>query len=324
MKATQKMDQAGVFGRMLEGFALYEVIADANGVPCDYRFLYINPAFERISHLKSEHVVGKTIREVLPDTQSFWFETYAQVATTGEPVRFERYSASLEKYFEVSAYAPIKGQCAAIFLDVTERKRMEEVLRETRVFLGSLLEATPLPIYVVDANTECYRMVNRAWEKVTGVSRENAVGRSPHLVVPHHLAEECLKSLQHIKESAQSTVEEMTTDFPQGRHIFHTVKFPLKDTKGQVDAVGTIAVDITSHRLVEESLEENEAILRSFFDSPGQHRGIVEVVDNDILNISLNEVAATFLGHTKESIRNTRSSALGFSREELSMWISAL
>ena len=322
MKATEKMDQSSVFGRMLEGFALYEVVPDANGVPVDYRFLYINPAFERISGFKSEYVVGKTIREVIPDTESFWFETYKSVATTGEPVRLEKFAPSLNKYFEVSAYAPIKGQCAAIFLDVTERKLMEEELRETRAFLGSLLEATPMPIYVVDANTERYRMVNRAWEERAKVRREDAIGRSPYDVVPHALAEQCLQSLRHIKISAQSTVEEITADFPDGPRICHTVKFPLKDAMGRVDAVGTIVADITSHRNAEEALRENEAILRSFFDSPGQHRGIVEVVDNDILNISVNEVAAAFLGHTKDSIRNTRSSALGFTREELSMWIS--
>jgi len=321
MKATEKMDQSGVFGRMLEGFALYEVIADANGVPRDYRFLYINPAFEGIAGLKSEEVVGKTIREVLPDVQSFWFEMFGRVASTGEPIRFGRFSASLNKYFEVSAYAPIKGQCAAIFLDVTERKRMEEALRETRVFLGSLLEATPLPIYVVDANTECYRMVNRAWEEATGVKREEAIGRSPHDVVSQALAEQCLKSLQHIKESARNTVEEISSDFPDGRHIFHTVKFPLKDSTGRVDAVGTIVADITSHRQVEEALRENEAVLRSFFDSPGQHRGIVELVEDDILHISVNEVAAAFLGRTKDSMCNIRMSELGFSGEEIDMWI---
>jgi PAS domain S-box-containing protein len=322
MKATEKMDQSSVFGRMLEGFALYEVILNTAGDPSDYRFLYINPAFERISGFKSGDVVGKTIREVLPDAESFWFEIFGSVARTCEPLRLERFSPSLNKYFEVSAYAPIKGQCAAIFLDVTERKRMEEALRETRGFLGSLLEAMPMPIYVVDANTGFYRMVNRAWEEISGVSREQAIGRSPYFVVPHHVAEDCLKSLQHIKDSAQNIAEEMTTYFPQGRRIFHTVKFPLKDAKGRVDAVGTIAADITPRRHAEESLKENEAILRSFFDSPGQHRGIVELVEDDILHISVNEVAAAFLGRTKDSMCNIRMSALGFSREEISMWIS--
>jgi len=321
MKATEKMDQSSVFGRMLEGFALYEVILDTAGDPCDYRFLYINPAFERISGFKSGDVVGRTIREVLPDAESFWFETFGSVALTGEPLRLERFSPSLNKYFEVSAYAPIKGQCAAIFLDVTERKRMEEELRETRGFLGSLLEAMPMPIYVVDANTCFYRMVNRAWEEISGVSREQAIGRSPRDVVPHALAEQCLKSLRHIKESAQSTVEEIIADLPGGPRICHTVKFPLMDANGCVDAVGTIVADITSHRHAEEALRENEAVLRSFFDSSGQHRGIVEVVDNDVLNISVNEVAAAFLGRTKDSTCNIRMSALGFSREEISMWI---
>jgi len=321
MKTTEKMEQSGVFGRMLEGFALYEVIYDTGGAPCDYRFIYINPAFEQISGLKSETVAGKTIQQVLPDAESFWFETFGRIATTGEPVRLERYSSALNKYFEVSAYAPIKGQCAALFLDVTERKCVEEALKETRLFLSSLLEATPLPIYVLDAGTGRYRMVNRAWEEITTVKREDAIGRSPYEVVPQPVAEHCLNTLQHVKESEQSTVEEMATEFPEGRRVFHTVKFPVRDTAGRISAVGTLAVDITPRLQAEEALRENEAVLRSFFDSPGQHRGIAEIVGNDIRNISVNEVAAGFMGLSKEAMCNTLLSDLGLAEAEIAMWI---
>ncbi len=43
-----------LFNSMTEGFALHEIICDANKNPCDYRFLDVNPAFERLTGLKSE------------------------------------------------------------------------------------------------------------------------------------------------------------------------------------------------------------------------------------------------------------------------------
>ena len=52
---------------MINGFALHEIICDPQGKPVDYRFLEINPAFERITGLKASDVVGKTVLEVLPD-----------------------------------------------------------------------------------------------------------------------------------------------------------------------------------------------------------------------------------------------------------------
>ena len=42
----------GLFEAMSEGFALHEIIYDADGSPADYRFLEVNPAFERLTGLK--------------------------------------------------------------------------------------------------------------------------------------------------------------------------------------------------------------------------------------------------------------------------------
>ncbi len=51
----------GLFESMNEGFALHELLYDESGEPCDYRFLDVNPAFERLTGLKRQDVVGKTV-----------------------------------------------------------------------------------------------------------------------------------------------------------------------------------------------------------------------------------------------------------------------
>ena len=55
-----------LFESMNEGFALHELLYDESGEPCDYRFLDINPAFERQTGLKRQDVIGRTVDEVLP------------------------------------------------------------------------------------------------------------------------------------------------------------------------------------------------------------------------------------------------------------------
>ncbi|HYD83041.1 MAG TPA: PAS domain-containing protein, partial [Opitutus sp.] len=61
-----------------EGFCVIEMLFDASGRPCDYRFLEINPAFVRHSGL--ENAQGKRIRELAPAHEQHWFEIYGRVA----------------------------------------------------------------------------------------------------------------------------------------------------------------------------------------------------------------------------------------------------
>ena len=84
---------------MTDAFALHEIICDDRGRPCDYRFVEINPAFEKMTGLKRADVLGKTFKQVLPDEDPKWIEVFGRVALAGEPVHFENYSRNLKKHF---------------------------------------------------------------------------------------------------------------------------------------------------------------------------------------------------------------------------------
>ena len=71
-----------LFDTMLDGFALHEIICNEAGKPVDYRFLEINPAFERLTGLRAADLIGKTVLETMPDTESVWIERYGAVALT--------------------------------------------------------------------------------------------------------------------------------------------------------------------------------------------------------------------------------------------------
>jgi PAS domain S-box-containing protein len=115
-----------LFNNMFDGFALHEIICDEKGVPVDYRFIDVNKAFETLTGLKGEDIIGKTVLEILPNTEKYWIETYGEVALTGKRISYENYSGELGKFYEVTAYSPAPKQFACLFMDHTNRKKHEE------------------------------------------------------------------------------------------------------------------------------------------------------------------------------------------------------
>ncbi|MBK9260097.1 MAG: response regulator [Polyangiaceae bacterium] len=115
-----------------EGFCIIEVIFDEKDNPVDYRWLEVNPAFERQTGLSDFR--EKTIREMLPAHETYWFEIYGRVARTGQATRFEHRAAQLGRWYDVYAWRhgdPRDGQVAVLFNDVTKRKLIEQSLAES-------------------------------------------------------------------------------------------------------------------------------------------------------------------------------------------------
>ena len=128
-----------LFQQMTSGVALHEIILDERGEPCDYRFLAVNPAFERLTGLRADEILHKTVLEVLPGTETVWIERYGEVALTGKALHFEEFAAELGKFYRIVAYSPQHGQFATIFTDITERKQAEQALQSHREELKRLV-----------------------------------------------------------------------------------------------------------------------------------------------------------------------------------------
>ena len=129
-----------LFESMTEGFALHEIVQDEEGKPVNYRFLSVNPAFERLTGLNASMLTGKLVTEVLPGTEKYWIDTYGKVALTGENIEFENYSGELGMYFKVNAFSPRRGFFATIFENITDRIVAEKALRTSGEKLNLALQ----------------------------------------------------------------------------------------------------------------------------------------------------------------------------------------
>jgi|GEM_PF-3462707 len=156
-----------LFNRMLDAFALHEIICDENGVPIDYRFLAVNPAFESMTGLKAEEIIGKTVLEVLPRTEQYWIDKYGRVALNGETLTFDEYAISFDKYFKVHAFQTSYGHFATIFHDITESKRIEAALLESRERLKYALEGTGAGLWDWYLDTD-KMVLSEQWKRMLG------------------------------------------------------------------------------------------------------------------------------------------------------------
>jgi len=106
------------------------VIFDVAGKVVNFRFLEVNPAFEKQTGLKDAQ--GKLVSDLVPDLERHWFETYEQVVLTGESMRFENEARTLGRHYEVVAYR-VGGagsrKVAILFNDITDRKTANLKLR---------------------------------------------------------------------------------------------------------------------------------------------------------------------------------------------------
>ena len=128
-----------LFESMGEGAATLEVLFDENGRAVDYRYLDVNRAHQGLSGLGSE-VVGKCISEVMPDIDPCVIQRIGKVALSGEPVRFEDFIGSLDRWYEVDLSRfghPGSRTVVTVIRDITERKQRERL----QIFLLTLSDA---------------------------------------------------------------------------------------------------------------------------------------------------------------------------------------
>ncbi|MGK7397353.1 MAG: PAS domain S-box protein [Candidatus Cyclobacteriaceae bacterium M3_2C_046] len=93
-----------LFENMNVAFSLHEIITDDENQPINYRFLEVNSMFTKLTGLKEKDVVGKTVLEVMPDTEPYWIKTFGDVAITGKTIVYINYSSIICKYYDTKTY----------------------------------------------------------------------------------------------------------------------------------------------------------------------------------------------------------------------------
>ncbi|MCC7519874.1 MAG: PAS domain S-box protein [Verrucomicrobiae bacterium] len=264
-----------LFERMLNGFALHELVRDARGEPWDFRYLEVNPSFERLTGLSREQVIGRTIREAVPGVEPVWIETYLRVMATGETERLEHFAAPLGRWYRVSAYRPAPEQLVTIFSDVTDRKRLEADLRSSLERFNAALEQAQGVIYVRRFDPDRYEFVGENIRALLGCSPAEFTPERWNATI---VFEERMNELRDLAldealrrfrtGNSQQWLDEVLVRTPhRGLRRFLDVATPLREDNGRVTGCIGLLQDITTLRQAEEERMRTQGLLRGIAEA---------------------------------------------------------
>ena len=138
-----------------------------------------------------------------------------------------------------------------IVRDVTDRKRSEEALRASEQRLQAIVDNTTAVIFIKDLELR-YLLVNREYERLFHVRRDQIRDKTDFDIHPHDVAETLRANDRQVIEAAEPTQFEEVVPAEGSAHHYIVVKFLLRDQANEPYAICGIATDITSLKRTEE------------------------------------------------------------------------
>ena len=169
---------SSLFTNMLNGFAYHKIVVDKDNRPVDYIFLEVNDAFEKLTGLKREDLIGRGVKEVIPDIEKSefdWIGEYGKIALEGGELRFEQYFEPLDKWYSILGYSNKKGYFAAVFEDITKQKEAAIALQQSEEKHRTLFETMEQGVVYQDS-TGKITSANNAAEKILGLTLSQMQG----------------------------------------------------------------------------------------------------------------------------------------------------
>jgi signal transduction histidine kinase len=257
-----------LFESMIEAYCVIEMIFSEEGRAIDFRYLEINPAFDRHA---TRQMLGKRIKEIVPDFEQFWLDQYGRVALTGEPVELEHVVAGLgDQWFHTSAFR-VGGEdsrrVGVVFENITERKRSEEALRESEARLRAVIEEAPLAIALTGRAGEILLRnprFDQLWGRpahVTTATTYSEVYEGYHLDGRRIASEEWPGARAVL---AGEIIENEVYEIVQASGNRIACWFgatPLRNTSGEIVGAVVVFRDVTDERRTGEALRKANAAL---------------------------------------------------------------
>jgi two-component system sporulation sensor kinase A len=239
--------------RLDEGFELLELVEGKKDT-FDFVFLEVNPAYEHLTGLKANMVIGKRKKEVATFAEQRWYDYAIQALKTGKTLQYEYYNSLVKRYLATQFIPVSDKRIAVLFKDVTERKNSEIAVIESEERLKIYLESTPVAVFVANPEGK-YLFVNEGASRLLQYSKEELLSMS----IPQVLYEDYL-SLGLLEFSLVKQTGKSRSELCLKRKDGSPVYVILTATKMPDGNFIANCEDITERKELEKQLQANERL----------------------------------------------------------------
>jgi diguanylate cyclase (GGDEF)-like protein/PAS domain S-box-containing protein len=232
----------------------------------DLRIALINSAGEKLFGVSREQIVGKTAGYLSSALA-------ADLMGSRDAAALKSGQKVLVSDFEI--HTPLNGvrtvtakklailnddrtaeYVLSVIEDVTDRKCAEDALRQTQMFLDTVIEHAPSPIIVKDAQDYRYLLVNRAAEELFGVTRGQIIGKAAHEILPIEAARMIAAHDEELVESAQRLFfsENLLETPNNGARLVTIKRIAIRDNDGRPRYLLNVIEDITERKEAESKI----------------------------------------------------------------------
>jgi PAS domain S-box-containing protein len=240
-----------------EAYELLELIFDQQGNAIDFKFLFVNPAYEKQTGLKAADIIGKLKKENAPASDQRWYDCAIQAAITGKTLNYEYFNYKTNRYCETQFIPISTKEIAVIFKDITESKKAEKKLKKSESKYRALIEATNTGYLIIDKKGNVID-ANDEYVHLTGHKKLNEImGRN---VIEWTADADKQKNAEAVKKCIKNGfIKNLVIHYIDDTRKIKTVEISAAVTgSGGSTQIVSLCQDISDREKTEMALRESE------------------------------------------------------------------